>query len=193
VHLTCCLVGVVVSFCTVVRARRGRYDCDGAVCVPHIATFMSPAASRAVWGSVYPTRRLVSPPPRSRDVTSSVNAMTLAPPPSLIDVSCRGRCLPHGAVDAVGTSSFTVIQSTLPCPTFSSWTPLESRLIWWSPGCTFWCPTDSVRNPVILLESTGIRRNGTGMAPESSRIRRNGTGMTPESILKDSKAVPEFT
>jgi len=24
--------------------------------------------------------------------------------------------------------------STLPCPTFSRWTPPESRLIWWSPG-----------------------------------------------------------
>ena len=25
-------------------------------------------------------------------------------------------------------------QRTLPCPTYSRWTPLESRSIWWSPG-----------------------------------------------------------
>jgi len=93
--------GVIASSCAVVRARRGRYDCGGAVCIPHTTPFTSPAALRAVWGSVYPTRHLVSPPSRSRDATSSGNAMILAPPPSLIDTSHRGGCLPHRAVDAV--------------------------------------------------------------------------------------------
>ena len=107
-HPTC---GVVASFCAVVRARRGRYDCGGAVCIPHTAPFMSPAALRAVQGSVYPTCHLVSPPSHSHDVTSSANAMILAPPPSLIDMSRRGGCLPHRAVDAVNTSSFIVIDA----------------------------------------------------------------------------------
>jgi len=94
---------------SVVQARRGRYDRDGAVCIPHTAPFTSPAASRAVRGGVYPTCRLVSPPSRSHDVTSSANAVTLAPPPSLIDASRRCGCLPHRAVDAVSTPSFTIV------------------------------------------------------------------------------------
>ena len=53
----------------------------------------------------------IAPPSRSCDVTSSANAMTLAPPPSLIDTSRRGGCLPHRAVDAVSTSSFIIIDA----------------------------------------------------------------------------------
>ena len=62
-------------------------------------------------GQVYLTHFLVSPPSRSRNVASRANALTFALPPSLIDASSRGGCLPHYAVDAVSTPSFTVVNA----------------------------------------------------------------------------------
>ncbi|EDR06571.1 uncharacterized protein LACBIDRAFT_300129 [Laccaria bicolor S238N-H82] len=45
------------------------------------------------------------PPSRSHDITSHANAATLAPPPSPIGASSRGRCLRHCAVNARVLSS----------------------------------------------------------------------------------------
>ena len=47
-------------------------------------------------------------------------------------------------------------------------------------GCTFQCPTDSVQNLVIPLDSAGMAPESAGMGPESAGmtgLRRNGTRM----------------
>ena len=50
------------------------------------------------------------------------------------------------------------------------------------------CPTDSCRNEPIPLESTGVRRNDTGIhrnGPESAGMDKNGTGMALEWTKMD--------
>jgi hypothetical protein len=52
--------------------------------------------------------------------------------------------------------------------------------LWCLHSCTFQCPTDSVRNPVIPPDSAGMGPESAGMGPESAGmtgLRRNGTGI----------------
>ena len=65
---------------------------------------------------------------------------------------------------------------------------------WHHASCTFWCPTDSVWNPVILADSGGMALESVGMGPESAGMRLElleSTGMRPE-WLNSAGMPPEF-
>ena len=77
--------------------------------------------------------------------------------------------------------------------------PIWLHSIWVPHGlakanCTFWCPTDSVRNPVIPVDSGGMALESIGMGPESAGMRPElpeSAGMRPE-WLNSAGMPPEF-